>query len=341
MKKFYVSVVSVAMLTALAACGADEEQNEGADTGAEDTEETVEDEADAEEDAEGDDAAAGGEVTIEHDLGETTVPVNPEVVVSFDNGITDSIRAINGNVSGIPQANNVPGYLSDLEGTAEDVGSLFEPNFELINEMQPDVIFISGRASDNYDELSEIAPTVFLAVDNENYMESFESNMNVLGEIFDAQEEVDTQLSEINDMIAGINERAEESEQNALILSADEGAASAYGIGSRFGFIHDVLGIPAADTEISAESHGENVSFEYIADVEPDYIFILDRGATVGSDAEASATEVINNELVERTPAHQNDNIVELDGDFWYLSGGGLESVRGMIENIEAGYEAE
>ncbi|EZH66898.1 hypothetical protein DH09_02855 [Bacillaceae bacterium JMAK1] len=340
MKKFYVSVVSVAMLTALAACGADEEQNEGAETGADEgTEETVDEDDDAA-DAEGDDAASG-EVTIEHDLGETTVPVNPETVVSFDFALTDSIRALDGNVSGIPQANNVPGYLSEFEGSVEDVGSLFEPNFELINEMQPDVIFISGRASESYDELSEIAPTVFLAVDNENYMESFESNMNVLGEIFDAQDEVDTQLSEINDMIAGINERAEESEQDALILSADEGAASAYGIGSRFGFIHDVLGIPAADTEISAESHGENVSFEYIADVEPDYIFILDRGATVGSDAEASATEVINNELVERTPAHQNDNIVELDGDYWYLSGGGLESVRGMIENIEAGYEAE
>ncbi|MFB4158309.1 siderophore ABC transporter substrate-binding protein [Geomicrobium sp. JSM 1781026] len=337
MKKFYVPFLSVSMMMALAACGGAEEEENGADATGDDAAGT-----DEVEDTEDDDAADGdsaGEVVIDHELGEATVPVEPETVVSFDNGITDSIRAIDGNISGIPQANNVPGYLSDLEGTAEDVGSLFEPNFELINEMQPDVIFISGRASDAYDELSEIAPTVFLAVDNENYMESFESNMHVLGEIFAAEDEVESQLEAINNDIADIQERAEASDEDALILSADEGAASAYGEGSRFGFIHDVLGIEAADPNISAETHGDNVSFEYIADVDPGYIFILDRGATVGSDAEASATEVIDNELVARTAAYQNDNIVPLDGDFWYLSGGGLESVQGMVDNINEHFE--
>lgn len=109
------------------------------------------------------------------------VPVNPEKVISFDHGVTDSIRAIGGDISGIPMGSNVPEYLQELEsGDVENIGSLFEPDFEKIYEMDPDVIFISGRASDNYEELSEIAPTVFLQVDNQNFMETFESNMNVL-----------------------------------------------------------------------------------------------------------------------------------------------------------------
>ncbi|AXF57108.1 ABC transporter substrate-binding protein [Salicibibacter kimchii] len=120
---------------------------------------------------EGNTSSENEEITVEHDLGETNVPVNPETVVSFDFGLTDSIRELGGNISGIPKAGVVPEHLSELESDKyEDVGDLFEPNFELINEMQPDVIFISGRTSDNYEELSEIAPTVYMDIDDENYI---------------------------------------------------------------------------------------------------------------------------------------------------------------------------
>lgn len=43
-----------------------------------------------------------------------------------------------------------------------DVGTLFEPNFEKLNEIKPDVIFISARQSKVYEELNKIAPTIQL-----------------------------------------------------------------------------------------------------------------------------------------------------------------------------------
>jgi len=267
------------------------------------------------------------------------VPVNPEKVVSFDHGVTDSIRAIGGDISGIPMGSNVPEYLQELENddSVENVGSLFEPDFELIYEMEPDVIFISGRASENYEELSEIAPTVFLQVDNQNFMETFESNMNVLGEIFDASEEVDSQLADINSVIEDVQARADEPEANALIVSIDEGSASAYGIGSRFGIVHDVLGIPAADEDIPAEGHGQNISNEYFSVTDPDYIFAIDRGASIGNSA--TADDVLANEEVQRTPAYENDNIYQLNSEVWYLSGSGLESVKIIVDEINEAYE--
>ncbi|UTR05387.1 siderophore ABC transporter substrate-binding protein [Alkalihalobacillus sp. LMS6] len=267
------------------------------------------------------------------------VPLNPEKVVSFDHGVTDSIRAIGGDISGIPMGSNVPEYLQELENddSVENVGSLFEPDFELIYEMEPDVIFISGRASENYEELSEIAPTVFLQVDNQNFMETFESNMNVLGEIFDASEEVDSQLADINSVIEDVQARADESEANALIVSIDEGSASAYGIGSRFGIVHDVLGIPAADEDIPAEGHGQNISNEYFSVTDPDYIFAIDRGASIGNSA--TADDVLANEEVQRTPAYENDNIYQLNSEVWYLSGSGLESVKIIVDEINEAYE--
>ena len=313
MKKHALWALTAFTAVGLAACGA------GSDTGSDNSG------SDSEESA--------TTVEIESLGGEMVeVPVNPETVVSFDNGVTDSIRAIGGTISGIPKANNIPEYLSDFESDEyEDVGSLFEPNFELINEMQPDVIFISGRASDNFDELNEIAPTVYLAVDQENFIESFESNMHVLGEIFDAQDQVDEQLAGIQDTITEVNERAASSDQNALILSVDEGSVSAFGEGSRFGIIHGELGIEPAD-DISAENHGETVNFEYIDSVNPDYIFVVDRGASIGN--EASASETLSNDIVDRTNAAQNDHIYELNAEVWYLSGSGLESVKIIVDEI-------
>ncbi|QQK81278.1 siderophore ABC transporter substrate-binding protein [Salicibibacter cibi] len=278
------------------------------------------------------------EITIEHDFGETEVPVNPETVVSFDNGLTDSIRELGGNISGIPKAGNVPEYLSEFESDEyEDVGDLFEPNFELINEMQPDVIFISGRASDNYEELSEIAPTVYMDIDDEDFMGSLEENVTTLGEIFDAEDEAENQLDEVQTRISEVSEQVNEADEDGLILSVDDGSASAYGAGSRFGLIHDVLDVTPADEAIDSETHGENVSFEYIADVDPDNLFVLDRGATVGSDEEASLNEILDNELVESTTAFQNDKIIQMTGDYWYLSYGGLESTNHMIDEVEEG----
>ncbi|AXF56114.1 siderophore ABC transporter substrate-binding protein [Salicibibacter kimchii] len=280
------------------------------------------------------------EITVEHDLGETNVPKNPETVVSFDFGLTDSIRELGGSVSGIPKAGAIPEYLSELESDEyEDVGDFFEPNFELINEMQPDVIFISGRTADHYEELSEIAPTIHMAVDNEDYMGSLEENVTTLGEILDAEEEAENQLDDIQTRISEVSETVNEADENGLILSVDDGSASAYGSGSRFGIIHDELDVAPADENIDAETHGQNVSFEYIADVDPDNLFVLDRGATVGSDEEASLNAILDNELVNATAAAQNDNMIQMTGDYWYLSYGGIESTHQMINEVEDGFE--
>lgn len=325
MKKYALSLMVAFTAVGLAACGdgdSSDDTNEGntgeTGEGTEETTDTVEVE------------------TLNGDM--VKVPVNPQTVVSFDHGVTDSIRAIGGNISGIPKGSNVPDYLSEFEDDQyENVGSLFEPNFELIHSMEPDVIFISGRASENYEELSEIAPTVYLAVDQANFMESFESNMNVLGEIFAAEDEVESQLGSINETIEAVQERASNSDSNALIVSIDEGSASAYGEGSRFGIIHDVLGIPAADTDIPAEGHGMDITFEYFSVTDPDYIFAVDRGASVGNSA--TATQVLENEEVGRTSAAQNDHIHQLNGEVWYLSGSGLESVKIIVDEIDEFFE--
>lgn len=124
---------------------------------------------------------------------------------------------------------------------------------------------------------------------------------------------------------------------SSAVANPNSSWVSAYGAGSRFGIIHDEFGFAAADEKIEVSTHGQSISFEYIVEKDPDYLFVVDRGAVVGG--ESSAKQVVENDLVKNTKAYKNGKIIYLDPDYWYLSGGGLESVAGMTEEVSGSIE--
>ncbi|MEF3305964.1 siderophore ABC transporter substrate-binding protein [Paenibacillus sp. GYB003] len=273
------------------------------------------------------------ELTIKHKLGETKVKANPQKVVVFDYGVLDSLDKLGVEVTGVPQA-NIPPYLAKYKDAKyKNVGSLVEADFEKVAAIKPDLIIISGRLQTAYEELSKIGPTIFLAVDNAKYMDSYKENAKTLGQIFGKESQVETELGKVNETVKSVNEKVKASGKNALVVLANEGAISAYGAGSRFGIIHDVLGFAPVDPNIEVSTHGKPVSFEYIAEKNPDYLFVVDRGAAVGG--EPAAKKTIENELVKKTKAFQEGHIVYLDPNYWYLSGGGLISVSEMVKEVE------
>ncbi|MGA8944142.1 MAG: ABC transporter substrate-binding protein, partial [Thermoactinomyces sp.] len=182
-------------------------------------------------------------------------------------------------------------------------------------------------------EFQKIAPTIFMGVDYNDFMGSFEKNMQTLGTIFGKEKEIDQELETIRNAVADLKQKASASNEKALIVLSNDNKVSAYGPKSRFGLIHDVFGLPAVDQHIKASKHGQSISFEYIVEKNPDYLFVIDRSAVVTK--KASARQTIENELVKKTKAYQNGKIVYLDANVWYLSGGGLQSVSKMINEID------
>src|SRR5690625_623236 len=242
MRKFTLLFALSALLLFLAACGESEDGNTDKDTASEDKQETM---------------------TVEHELGKTDVQKNKEKVVVFDFGTLDTLDMLGIEVVGVSQG-NIPTYLEKYgSDDFENVGSLKEPDFEKIAEVDPDLIIISGRQSELYDQLQDIAPTIYLGVDTTRYMDSFKENLATIGEIFDKETEVEEELGKIEDAISTVKEEAEASDKNSLIILANDDKISAYGPNSRFGLIHDVFGVPAVDDTIEASTHGMNVSFEY------------------------------------------------------------------------------
>ncbi|HEO8420201.1 siderophore ABC transporter substrate-binding protein [Niallia sp. FSL W8-0635] len=312
MKKKLSLLLLTFVLAVLAACGNTEKSNAEADSSKA--------------------SEKPAEIKVTHELGEDTVPVNPKKVVAFDFGILDTLDKLGIEVAGVPQA-NIPPYLSKYEDSKyANVGSLKEPDFEAISELAPDVIFISGRQSAAYEELKKIAPTVYVGVDTPDYMNSFKHNMNLIGDIFDKKQEVADELAKIDEDIATINEKAKTIDGKSLIVLVNDGSLSAYGKNSRFGIIHDVFGLAPADENIEASTHGQKVTFEYLAEKNPAYLFVIDRGAVVGG--ESSGEKTLDNKLVNGIDAAKNDHIVYLDPSYWYLSGGGLLSTSEMVKEI-------
>ncbi|MGE7603267.1 siderophore ABC transporter substrate-binding protein [Peribacillus sp. NPDC097675] len=273
------------------------------------------------------------EFTVKHQLGETKVTKNPEKVVVFDMGALDTLDKLDVKVAGVPHE-GLPKYLADYKDKTENVGGLKEPDFEKINEMDPDLILISGRQSEAYEELSKIAPTVFVGVDTTKYMKSFEENVTLLGKIFGKEDQAAKELASVEEKIDALKKEVPADKKGLIVLS-NGGKVSAYGLNSRFGIIHDVFGVPAVDDKLEVSTHGQSISFEYIAEKNPDYLFVIDRDAVVGDGA--AAKETVENDIVKNTNAYKDGHIVYLDPNYWYLSGGGLESVNEMVKEISEG----
>lgn len=272
-------------------------------------------------------------VTIQDKNGDVEVVKNPKTVVTFDYGVLDVLDNMGVEVAGLPKA-NLPQYLSKYNDEKyADVGGLKEPDFEAINELNPDLIIISGRQADMYDKFAEIATTVYLSVDGTQYVEDFSRNLDVLGKIFDKEDFVKQELENLTAQMNEVKSIAQEQNANALTVMVSEGNISAFSDESRFGLIYDQLGFKNKDESIEVSDHGQQVTFEYIVEQNPEYLFIIDKGSAVGSEGTAKA--LFDNDLIKSTDAYKNNKIVYLDSSAWYVVAGGLDSTQTMIDNVK------
>lgn len=272
-------------------------------------------------------------VTIQHEEGETTVKKNPSRVVIFDVGTLETYDVLGIPVFGV--SNSVPDYLSKYSADEYvKLGSIVSPDIEAVKVAKPDLILISGRQSKMYDELSAIAPTVFLGVNTANYWDSFEKNVRFIAEVHGKEKLAEQKLEELRRKRDLVRAKTAEDDSRTLVLMHVRGGHSAYGAGSRFGFPHDVLGLREAQP-VEVQGHiGQRIKEGdgFLKKASPDYILLIDRDSAVGGERKAT-DELLNDEL-KQTPAYKNGKIVDLPGNIWYVSGGGLYSVDKQISDI-------
>lgn len=273
------------------------------------------------------------EIVVHHAQGELTLARTPQKVLVFDLASIDTLDALGVEITGVP-GSNVPDYLAKYRDDAyAKIGTLFEPDYEAVYAAQPDLIIVGGRSAPRFAELSRIAPTIDLSIAPDAFLEGAKRNTALLGEIFGKQDEAKTKLDELDAAIATLREKSANA-GNALIIMTNGGRVTAYGIGSRFGWIHQDLGIKPAVEDVAAATHGDAVSFEFLLEVNPDWLFVIDRDAAIGRAGDA-AEQTLNNEMVSSMTAAKDNHILYVDTARWYLVGGGISALHSIVQELE------
>ena len=230
-------------------------------------------------------------------------------------------------------------YLQDyINDEIANLGTIKEADLEAVMACEPDVIFISGRLSSSYDALSEIAPVVFLATDTElGIVESVRRNAATIASMFGLEDKVDELMAGFDARIQTLADFA--ADKTAVVGMCTSGGFNVLGNDGRCSIIGREIGFEniGVDADIDTSTHGNEASFEFVVEKNPDYIFVMDRDAAIQTDGAQLAQEIMENELVMGTDAYKNGNIVYLAHPaVWYTAEGGITALDIMLQDLES-----
>ncbi len=280
-------------------------------------------------------SAFAANIEVDTVIGKQMVPQNPQRVAVLDYASLDTLRelGVKDRIVGVSKT-KFPTYLNEFaDDKYAHLGELPEPAFEKINEINPDLIIASTRQKKVLDRLKGIAPVLYLENDFNNQYASIKRNVLALGKVFDKEAQAKEKLAILDKQISALASLTKG--KTALVALVNESNISAYGDNSRYAMVYQNFGFTPIDTTLTASTHGNRVSFEYVAEKNPDYLLVVDRTAAI-TDKANNAQTVLDNAIINKTKAAQQKHIVYLDSATWYLAFGGLEATNKMVKELEA-----
>ena len=338
MKKITAFVLAAMLTAGLSACGSTDSGQSEAQTQADTQTETV---AAADEQTESE-AQIPETITITSLNGageavELEVPYDPQRIAILDMASLDILDNLGDGDRVVGSASTSLDYLQTY---AEDedivnLGTIKEADLEAVMACEPDVIFIGGRLSASYDALSEIAPVVYLSTDVEKgVVESVRDNAATIASMFGMEDKIETLMSDFDSRIQTLAEFAEG--KNAIVGLCTSGSFNVLGNDGRCSIIGKEIGFTNLGDGDVTSTHGNETSFELIVELNPDYMFVLDRDAAIGTEGAQLAQEIVENELIQGTDAYKNGNIVYLEHPaVWYTAEGGVTALDVMLQDLE------
>lgn len=284
--------------------------------------------------------AAPAILEVTHKSGKTNVALSPKRLIVFDLATLDTLNILGiTGIVGVPDQKPLPTYLKAYGSSAyPKAGTLFEPDYEAVAAAKPDLIIVAGRSQPKYHELAKIAPTIDLTVGLSDYLGDVEHNITLLGQIFGKEKQAEKSIESLNAAIAALKTKAANKGTGLVILTTG-GKISVFGAKSRFGIFYDNFGIKCADPNLTAGTHGQPVSAEFLLAANPDWLFVIDRDAAIGAEGQ-SARQILDNAIINQTKAAQKNHILYLDAQNSYLVGGSLSALQETIAQINAAFDA-
>lgn len=283
---------------------------------------------------------------IKHEVVE--VPVNPKRVAVMDYGVLDVMQQLKlqDHIVAIAKgqgASFLPDSLKAFKSSQyNNIGNPGQLNYDKLAKSKPDVVFASFRQAHTktLEEMKKAVPNakiVFISPQNDDYIASIKKNTENIGKIFDKQKETKALITELDDKVAETKKRIEN--ESVLFLNVDDKGIKTYGTTGRFGgFLNEDLGIKHADKKMKPNSSGILISNEYLNEMNPDKLFVIDR-TKHGNVKSESMPQALQNDVIKNSKAIKNNDVTLFEANSWFFGEGGIKLTIDQLEQIQKAFK--
>jgi len=258
--------------------------------------------------------------SVEHAMGVTRVTGRPQRVVVLDTGELDTAVALGvrpvGAIEAIAGA-GFPDYLAERVRGVEVVGTIEQPNLEAIAALRPDLILSNKlRHEAIYDQLSQIAPTVFAEETGVTWKENFELYARALGRTDRARGLEEQYARDVAGLRQALGERREQTEVSVVRSVGDE--VRLYAKENFIGTILEDVGLPRPEAQ-AVEDFSVTATPENIEALDGDVMFLSRFG-----DEHPLLEDLMEDPRWDRLEVVRRGAVREVPDDLWFLGIGYL-----------------
>ena len=277
-------------------------------------------------------AASGEKITVTTNTGDVEVPTDPQRVVVLDNTAAETVKAFGVTPVAIPKQLFQTDQLKDWTGNGDikDVGTHNEPKFDVIDDVEPDLIIGGYRFSKYNADLKKVADDagaafIDIAADDKadgGRVAAMIRQTETLGKIFNKQDEA---KKIVDDFQAKLDAAKGAATGQSVFLSVvsggkiDNGAKRISPLTAPLN-IKDVFGGEGGDLH-----QNSGLTPEAIAQANPDWVFVMDRDAAVkpdnGEQPKPAKQVFAAQDAFKGTTFATKDQIVYLDPQFYLREG--------------------
>ncbi len=257
--------------------------------------------------------------------------VRGPTVISYDHGVLDTLMelGVGEKVLAVPQQ-GLPDYLSEFGHQLPDAGSLKVPELAAIETLQPDLVLMTGRQSAAIEAVAELTRVKEVTLPEGAYQKAVTARVLELSRLYGldgrAEEKLDALWTYVNDRRAEVA-----SAGTVTVVTHNEGKFSL----RDEPVVYELLDLASAkvpDT-VKPVSRGTRTFYpmtpETLADMDPRTLLVVDRSAAIGA---APLDQTVLQEQLKQGGA--TTRVLILNPGLWYLSGGGLNSIRLQVNEV-------
>lgn len=269
--------------------------------------------------------------------GEIEIPVEPQRVIGLSVVYPEFLYALGITPVAVQNYHNeFPSYLQEPFKETVKMGIARTPNFEAILAAEPDVIIAPEWWSANdYDQLSEIAPTLLLPA-----YDDWRDELRSIGTALGREEQAEQVIAELAAKETAVRTKLDELVGDETVVymrvMAKEIVVHSENI-DRGSFIHKQLGLKPLDNFPSAES-ALPISLEMLPEFDADHIIVqLDDDSK--EEVQERFEEATANSLWKNMKAVKNNHVYMVGGKEYFNLGMSPLADRFAMDDILQAFE--